>query len=290
VAPPWLTTALLLRNEPPRPPLAPPPLLMPPLPSTPPLPSQPPPTTPTAPPHVAGADGLTLTVALAAAAVVVGVACAFLLHRRWRLSKRRTYPSESSSTRYGYRPGAEAGEQQQQQHQHQEQQQQQQRQQQQHQEQQQQQQQQQQPQQQQQWHQQQRQQRRQWQEQALSSSPPLTSRAKLAELEAQVVERLAQPQLMPPAWQFFLLAVYDAFPPRSLTPSQRTEESDKVRRVPPMSPAVIKALRRALLLYHPDKNRAHGDDWAETAEEIAKLATALIEHYRRRVSPEIAET
>ena len=57
-----------------------------------------------------------------------------------------------------------------------------------------------------------------------------------------------------------------------------------------MSPAVIKALRRALLLYHPDKNRAHGDDWAETAEEIAKLATALIEHYRRRVSPEIAET
>lgn len=93
VAPPWLTTALLLRNEPPRPPLAPPPLLMPPLPSTPPLPSQPPPTTPTAPPHVAGADGLTLTVALAAAAVVVGVACAFLLHRRWRLSKRWGYAS-----------------------------------------------------------------------------------------------------------------------------------------------------------------------------------------------------
>ena len=57
-----------------------------------------------------------------------------------------------------------------------------------------------------------------------------------------------------------------------------------------MSPAVIKALRRALLLYHPDKNRAHGDEWAETAEEIAKMATALLEYYRRRISASESET
>ena len=52
-----------------------------------------------------------------------------------------------------------------------------------------------------------------------------------------------------------------------------------------MSSGVTRALRRSLLLYHPDKNRKdiHGAEWAEAAEELAKLATVLLENYRRRI-------
>ena len=55
--------------------------------------------------------------------------------------------------------------------------------------------------------------------------------------------------------------------------------------VPPMSAGVLKVLRRALTLYHPDKNRedARGAEWAATAEELAKMATALLEEYRRKI-------
>ena len=49
--------------------------------------------------------------------------------------------------------------------------------------------------------------------------------------------------------------------------------------------AINAALRKALLLYHPDKNRAdnHGREWASTAEAVTRMATALLDYYRRRI-------
>jgi hypothetical protein len=92
--------------------------------------------------------------------------------------------------------------------------------------------------------------------------------------------------MQPPAWQHFLLTAYSAFVPPSLTAAQAVTELAEVRAIAPMSTGVIRALRRALTLYHPDKNLAqeHGEEWAQVAEELAKMATVLLETYRRKIS------
>ena len=53
-----------------------------------------------------------------------------------------------------------------------------------------------------------------------------------------------------------------------------------------MSSGVLRALRRALTHYHPDKNRAelYGAEWAQLAEDVSKMLTELLEHYRRRIA------
>ena len=92
--------------------------------------------------------------------------------------------------------------------------------------------------------------------------------------------------LLPPAaHSIFVFVAYQHWPPRAWTRAQCQEEADAVHSIPPMSTDVIKALRRALTMYHPDKNRKdiHGAEWAEAAEELAKLSTVLLENYRRRI-------
>ena len=98
--------------------------------------------------------------------------------------------------------------------------------------------------------------------------------------------RLANFQISPPAWQHFLLVVYEHYPPPSLSAQECEREASEVARVESMSLGVTKALRRSLLLYHPDKNLAasHGEGWAAEAEQIARMATGLLEYYRRRIS------
>ena len=119
-----------------------------------------------------------------------------------------------------------------------------------------------------------------------AAEAPLTPTQRLDRLQLELTERLANPRLQPPAWQHFLLTAYSAFIPPSLTPAQAASEAAEARAIAPMSTGVIRALRRALTLYHPDKNRPqdHGEEWAHLAEELAKLATVLLETYRRRIS------
>ena len=117
-----------------------------------------------------------------------------------------------------------------------------------------------------------------------SGEPP--SLATLALLAQQVTRRIEEPNLLPSAWQLFLFSAYKDWPPRTLTWEQIRAEVNALHAVQPMSVGVTKALRRALVLYHPDRNQEaeHGQEWAQSAEELAKLATVLLEHYRRRVS------
>ena len=128
-----------------------------------------------------------------------------------------------------------------------------------------------------------------------SRSPPVTStlveplappaRTSLEDLQQDINSRLANFQLQPPAWQHFLLNVYTHYPPPSLSEEERTRELSEVARIEGMSVGVTKALRRLLLLYHPDKNRAgsYSESWAAEAEQIARMATALLDYYRRRI-------
>ena len=97
--------------------------------------------------------------------------------------------------------------------------------------------------------------------------------------------RLLNPRMQPPAWLHFLHTLYSGFPPRSLSTAQAHAEAAQLASVAPMSAEVLRALRRSLVLYHPDKNRRteHGAEWAQLAEEISKLASMLLEHYRRRI-------
>ena len=113
--------------------------------------------------------------------------------------------------------------------------------------------------------------------------PP--ERLTLEELQAELNERMLRPQLQPPAWQFLLLALYRHYPPRSITASECAAEASNVQGIESMSGGVLRALRRSLLLYHPDKNRSqdHGDEWAGQAEQITRIATAVLDYYRRRI-------
>ena len=123
---------------------------------------------------------------------------------------------------------------------------------------------------------------------ASSSLPP---RALLAELANELGDHLSNPRLQPPAWQLFLQTVYSELPPRGLSAEQSATEAASLAEVAAMSSGVLRALRRALLLYHPDKNRAeeHGGEWAAVAEEVTKMATSLLLHYRDRVAASSAD-
>ena len=109
--------------------------------------------------------------------------------------------------------------------------------------------------------------------------------ARLATLRDEIILRLGNPRLQPPAWQHFLLVVYEHFPPPSLDAEQRAAEVRRIRSVEAMSAGVLRALRQALIVFHPDRNRAEarGAEWASVAEEISKMATELIEQYKGRV-------
>jgi hypothetical protein len=117
---------------------------------------------------------------------------------------------------------------------------------------------------------------------------PVEPRAQLSRLATQVSERLGNPSLTPPAWQLFLHTVYmePTLLPRMLSREQSAREAAALAELPSMSSGVLRALRKALTLYHPDKNRAeeHGAEWAGLAEEVSKMATALLEHYRARIT------
>lgn len=100
--------------------------------------------------------------------------------------------------------------------------------------------------------------------------------------------RLVNVQLQPPAWQLFLLSAYQNYPPPDLSAQ---EVADEIRHVSActtaMTAVVARALRKALKVYHPDKNLAavRGERWAEDAGRITRMATSLLDHYRRRVQP-----
>lgn len=94
----------------------------------------------------------------------------------------------------------------------------------------------------------------------------------------------------PPAWQWLLALCYEHYPPAAMDHSASRREAEAVRALdvglqlaggPPASPVrtpAVKHLRKALVQYHPDKNRAeqYGVRWAAFCEEIAKLYTRLL--------------
>ena len=123
-----------------------------------------------------------------------------------------------------------------------------------------------------------------------SATPPRAPAAlpellSLDELQREIEARQANVQLQPPAWQFFLLAAYAHYPPPALTPQELLTELAALREIAPMSAGVTRALRRALILYHPDKNMssAHGDEWSAAAGQLSRMATNLREYYRARI-------
>jgi hypothetical protein len=123
-----------------------------------------------------------------------------------------------------------------------------------------------------------------------SATPPRAPAAlpellSLDELQREIEARQANVQLQPPAWQFFLLAAYAHYPPPALTPQELLAELAALREIAPMSAGVTRALRRALILYHPDKNMssAHGDEWLAAAGQLSRMATNLREYYRARI-------
>eukprot|EP00900_Chrysochromulina_parva_P000453 jgi/Chrpa1/10408/Chrysochromulina_OHIO_Genome00004278-RA len=123
-----------------------------------------------------------------------------------------------------------------------------------------------------------------------SATPPRAPAAlpellSLDELQREIEARQANVQLQPPAWQFFLLAAYAHYPPPALTPQELLAEQAALREIAPMSAGVTRALRRALILYHPDKNMssAHGDEWPAAAGQLSRMATNLREYYRARI-------
>ena len=110
-------------------------------------------------------------------------------------------------------------------------------------------------------------------------------------LREQLAFRMMHLRAQPPAWQQFLLTLYAEFPPPTLDAQQCEAEARAVVATAPMSAGVLKCLRRALLLYHPDKNRAEdtGAEWAALAEEVSKMGTELMAHYRQRVAATSSE-
>ena len=123
------------------------------------------------------------------------------------------------------------------------------------------------------------------------ATPGLPPQARLAALANELGDHLSDPRLQPPAWQLFLETVYSELPPKGLSAEQTAKEAANLAEVAAMSSGVLRALRRALLLYHPDKNRAeeHGGEWAAVAEEVTKMATSLLLHYRDRVAASSAD-
>ena len=99
----------------------------------------------------------------------------------------------------------------------------------------------------------------------------------------------------PPAWLWLLVLCYERYPPPSMDKPTAAREASTLRSIDtsvgeasiaigaasaasPTRRQSVKLLRRALVHYHPDKNRAeqHGVAWAAFCEEIAKLATGLL--------------
>ena len=105
------------------------------------------------------------------------------------------------------------------------------------------------------------------------------------DLERELEARLTDVQLQPHAWQFFLLAAYAYYPPPALTVHEVAAELVAVAKIAPMSAGVTRALRRAFILYHPDKNlpTTHGIEWSATAGQLSRMATNLREYYRLRI-------
>ena len=105
------------------------------------------------------------------------------------------------------------------------------------------------------------------------------------DLERELEARLTDVQLQPHAWQFFLLAAYAYYPPPALAAHEVAAELVAVAKIAPMSVGVARALRRAFILYHPDKNlpTAHGIEWSATAGQLSRMATNLREYYRMRI-------
>lgn len=127
------------------------------------------------------------------------------------------------------------------------------------------------------------------------SEPPvqaLTPQEVLVRLADAVSERLNTPQLQPPAWQLFLETVYIQMPPQTLTHRASAGEAAALAQIPHMSAGVLRALRRALVYYHPDRNLEgeYGREWAGVAEEVSKMATQLHDHYKRHISTATSET
>jgi hypothetical protein len=105
------------------------------------------------------------------------------------------------------------------------------------------------------------------------------------DLERELEAHLTDVQLQPHAWQFFLLAAYAHYPPPALTVHEVAAELVAVAKIAPMSAGVTRALRRAFILYHPDKNlpTTHGIAWSATAGQLSRMATNLREYYRLRI-------
>jgi len=105
------------------------------------------------------------------------------------------------------------------------------------------------------------------------------------DLERELEAHLTDLQLQPNAWQFFLLAAYAHYPPPALTVHEVAAELVAVAKIAPMSAGVTRALRRAFILYHPDKNlpTTHGIAWSATAGQLSRMATNLREYYRLRI-------
>jgi hypothetical protein len=105
------------------------------------------------------------------------------------------------------------------------------------------------------------------------------------DLERELEAHLTDVQLQPHAWQFFLLAAYAHYPPPALTVHEVAAELVAVAKIAPMSAGVTRALRRAFILYHPDKNlpTTHGIEWSATAGQLSRMATSLREYYRLRI-------
>ena len=111
----------------------------------------------------------------------------------------------------------------------------------------------------------------------------------LETLQVEIDRRLADFALSPPAWQYFLLVAYEHYPPPALSQSECASSLAQVVDVQSMSAGVTRALRRALIAYHPDKNlpAVHGELWAAQAEQITRTANNLLDYYRRRIHPNV---
>ena len=103
-----------------------------------------------------------------------------------------------------------------------------------------------------------------------------------SDIPREIERRLVHVQLQPPAWQLFLLSVYEHYPPPGL-PAE--EIADELRHISSFAMSstpglafVTRSLRKALLLYHPDKNppAVRGERWAEDAGRITRMATSLL--------------
>ena len=108
---------------------------------------------------------------------------------------------------------------------------------------------------------------------------------RIAALQLEIDRRLKVPSLQPPAWKHFLLRVYTQYPPQSMSEAHRTNELAKVRLMEGLTEAVPRALRQAVMHYHPDRNQSqrYGIAWAVISEEVSKIATSLLALYKQRL-------